>query len=56
MGSGGESTEVVGFDQKFEQQKLEYESDGEDSVVGTGDGPVDDGTAETEVNFRCLEV
>ena len=27
------------------------QSDGEDSVVGTGD-LVDDGTAETEVNFR----
>ena len=28
------------------------QSDGEDSVVRTGDDPVDDGTAETEVNFR----
>ena len=28
------------------------QSDGEDSMVETEDGPVDDGTAETEVNFR----
>ena len=28
------------------------QSDGKYSVVVTGDGPVDDGTAETEVNFR----
>ena len=28
------------------------QSDREDSVVGTGDGPFDDGTAETEVNGR----
>ena len=27
-------------------------ADGEDSVVETEDCPVDDGTAETEVNFR----
>ena len=28
--------------------------DGEDSVVETEDGPVEDETAETEVNFRML--
>ena len=28
------------------------QSDGEDSVVETEDGMVDDGTVETEVNFR----
>ena len=28
------------------------QSDGEDSVVETEDGPVDDGTAETEANIR----
>ena len=51
VGSGGEPTEVVGLDQKFEEQKPEDES----GTVwwGHGDGPVDDGTAETEVNF-CL--
>ena len=44
----GEPTKVVGLDQKFEDHKLEDESrtDGEDSVVETEDGPVDDGTAE----------
>ena len=58
LGSGGEPTEVVGLDQKLEQQKnrsqkmSREQSDGEDSVVGTGDGPVDDGTVETEMNFR----
>ena len=28
------------------------QSDGEDSVVETADGPVDDRTADTEMNFR----
>ena len=51
----GEPTEVVGLDQKFEDQKLEDVS----GTVrrgrwcgGTEDGQVDDGTAETKVNFR----
>ena len=30
------------------------QSDGEDSVVETEDGPVYDGTAETKVNFRLF--
>ena len=28
------------------------QSNGEDNVMGTEDGPVDDGAMETEVNFR----
>ena len=46
---------MVGLDQKLETRRREMsreQSDGEDSVVETEDGPVDDGTAETEVNLR----
>ena len=52
LGSGGEPTEVVVVDQKFEKQKTEDEpgaGDGEDSMVGTEVVQVD---VETEVEFR----
>ena len=39
---------MVGLDQKFEEKKL----DGEDSVMESEVGPVNDETAETEVDLR----
>ena len=47
---------MVDLDQRFEEQKQEDESeqsDGEDSVVETDEGPVGEETRETEVNF-CM--
>ena len=45
---------MVVVDQKFEEQKSEDEPGAvrRDGVVETEVGPVDDGTAETEVDFR----
>ena len=55
LGSGGEPTEVVVVDLKVKNKsrKMSQEqSEEEDGVVETEVGPVDDETAETEVEFR----